>query len=215
MYDKEYADIWIEYARTGEDQVRKENIHPFVKKNVNKMGRGQSLLDVGCGWGIALDYLPQGCHYYGIDPTPEFLRFIRKKYDYKMTNLRNGKLPNNIPFPDNFFDTVLCSMALHCTRDLKNSIATLFSKAKSKGRVVIAGFRDDAEHHLRKGFIRMDVEKEDYVRGLYNLSDKAEIVGEAWLHKEKRTEELLARHASSTEKTYLGPFFVGYECEKQ
>ena len=101
-------------------------------------------------------------------------------------------------------------MVLHCIPDLETSIDTLFKKVRSDGKVVIVDFNDDAESNVRSRFQRIDEDKPDYIKGLYNLSEKVQLYGESYFHKEAEIESALRKHGAFN-KTHLGPLFVGYE----
>lgn len=60
------------------------------------IGRGESILDAGCGWGRLLDLLPPNWkgRYLGVDLSPDFIALARRnyphhKYDFKTGDLRS------------------------------------------------------------------------------------------------------------------------------
>jgi ubiquinone/menaquinone biosynthesis C-methylase UbiE len=98
---------WKIFRKVYEKSAEKacEKIKPFIKKR-------EKILDVGCGSGIFAKKLEEklGVEIFGIDVFDgricdiPFLIFDGKK----------------IPFPDNFFDSVLLSFVLHhCENDFE------------------------------------------------------------------------------------------------
>lgn len=216
IYNKEYAKKWIKYAKAKKDVFRDKHLYPYLQKTIAdsiKPGEPVSLLDIGCGWGGLLDYLPENITYFGVDPVPEFFLFISKKNLCRNLLLKTGELPSKIHVQDNSFDVVVCSMALHCVPDLETSVNTIFSKVKNNGKVIITEFNDNAPPIVRKTFRRIEEDIGNYVRGLYLLSNHVPVIAEAYFHGEERIEKAIKAH-SDFRKTLVGPLFVGYEAVK-
>ena len=209
MYDGDYAKTWMEYEGTNQDILRREHIIPYLQRILAQDKTDVKILDVGCGWGCVLDFIPENYEYTGIDPTIQFLDYVRAKHSTRRFELVQGKLPD-LPIGNALFDVVLCSMVLHCIPDLETSIDTLFKKVRSDGKVVIVDFNDDAESIVRSRFQRIDEDRPDYIKGIYNLSDEIQLYGESYFHKEAEIESTLRKYGAFN-KTHLGPLFVGYE----
>jgi ubiquinone/menaquinone biosynthesis C-methylase UbiE len=216
VYNKQYAKKWIRYEKSGQDVFRDKYLYPYLQKTIAgsiKPGEPVSLLDIGCGWGGLLDYLPEDIAYVGIDPVPEFFaQIIMNHLESEMT-LKTGELPSKIPVQDNHFDIVVCSMTLHCIPDLETSVNTIFSKAKSGGKMIITEFNDNAPPIVRKSFRRIEEGIGNYVRGAYSLSNTTSLIAEAYFHGEEQIEKAILTH-SDFRKTFVGPLFVGYESVK-
>jgi SAM-dependent methyltransferase len=208
MYDKDYAAAWLRFEQEGKDIPRLNHIYPYLREVFASQPGVLRVLDVGCGWGMALDVCDKP-YYVGVDPTWKFLVHIRQTHHYRALTLLQGSLPDNIPVPDASADLVLCSMTLHCVPDLEASVRTLF--AKSRGKVVITEFADAAEPLLRSHFARIDEDRGGHLSGLYTLADGIQVMGEAYLRREQMLADLLAQQGCC-KKTRLGDLFVGYEC---
>ena len=80
------------------------------------------VLDAGCGYGRNLVYLLRhGCEVLALDANPEGVDYVRRMAQ----SLNPGLPPENfqvgaieqMPFPDQCADVVLCSSVLHFARD--------------------------------------------------------------------------------------------------
>jgi SAM-dependent methyltransferase len=223
-YDDAYAQAWLAFAESGKDTPRLEHIVPYIAgvfQGLPREGlsRPASVLDVGCGWGMALDILMEqrpDASYVGIDATPALLEYAKKKaernYEHYQTLFVQGSLPHAVGFEDNYFDLVLCSMTLHCVGEVDQAVAALFRK--SKERVVIVDFADAAEKLLRASFEPGYVDNGHYLSGIYNLALGIQVHAEAFVRNEKKIARQIGYHADFA-MTRLGDLFVAYDCVKK
>lgn len=89
------------------DQILRGNIAP-----------GMRVLDAGCGYGRNLVHLlREGCEIFAVDADPEAVEHVRALAAQLAPNLPAGNFRvapiENIDFPDNFADVVLCNSVLH------------------------------------------------------------------------------------------------------
>jgi SAM-dependent methyltransferase len=76
----------------------------------------QSVLEVGCGTGLFLDWFAQGGHQVtGLDPSPYMLNLARDRVP-KRVALDRG-YAEDLPYDDNAFDTVALIAALEFVKD--------------------------------------------------------------------------------------------------
>jgi SAM-dependent methyltransferase len=93
------------------DQILRGNIMP-----------GMCVLDAGCGYGRNLVHLlREGCQVFAVDANPEGVEHVRQLSDslgsgLPAANFRVAGL-ENIPFPDDLADVVICNSVLHFARD--------------------------------------------------------------------------------------------------
>jgi ubiquinone/menaquinone biosynthesis C-methylase UbiE len=74
--------------------------------------KGMSILDVGCGTGVLLEfYRRYNCHLYGIDTSPAMLAIAEKRLGAG-AELHRGSAAE-MPYPDHSFDLVTSMMVLH------------------------------------------------------------------------------------------------------
>ena len=215
MYDKEYAEAWIRHYEEGEDEFKRDHLEPHLARELARVPAGARFLDVGCGWGAALEFLNPSAEYWGTDPVPEFFDYIRSKHGSRPggLNLREGTLPGDMGVPDSHFDAVLCSMVLHTVSDMPGAVASIFAKARPGASVDLVVFNDGSMGYLRDRFERVDEEREGYVRGLFVLPSGTKVEVENHLHGERAYEAEISRHGTF-EKGALGPIFASYACRK-
>jgi SAM-dependent methyltransferase len=80
-----------------------QNREALVKKLVEQFGEGKKYLDAGCGTGLLLRHLPEGS--VGLDINP---RAISKAKEYAPKAALVVADIEEIPFPGDTFETVLC-----------------------------------------------------------------------------------------------------------
>ena len=93
------------------DQILRGNILP-----------GMRVLDAGCGYGRNLVYLFRtGCEVFAIDQDGEAVEHVRQFSASLQTGLPEKNFQvgpiEEMPFPDEFVDAVICSAVLHFARD--------------------------------------------------------------------------------------------------
>lgn len=105
----------------GYDELHGEEQKAKARIIINELAinPSDSLLDVGCGTGIATNLFP--CRKTGIDPSKELL----KKCSFPVVK---GKA-EELPFPNNSFDIVICLTAIHHC-DVNRALEEIFRVAK-------------------------------------------------------------------------------------
>jgi ubiquinone/menaquinone biosynthesis C-methylase UbiE len=93
------------------DQILRGNITPEMR-----------VLDAGCGYGRNLVHLLRaGCEISVLDANADGVEHVRKLSAYLGANLPAGNFQvgviESMPFPDAFFDVVMCNSVLHFARD--------------------------------------------------------------------------------------------------
>jgi tellurite methyltransferase len=101
------------------DQILRGNITPEMR-----------VLDAGCGSGRNLVYLlREGCEVFGIDADAGAIAQVRRLAASLQPELpRENFQASNVdqmPFPDDFADVVICSAVLHFARDERHFRAML------------------------------------------------------------------------------------------
>lgn len=110
----------------------KELVNYFQNKKVS------SVLDIGCGSGDFINVLttvfPEGTKITGIDPFEEALAEARRKFPSVEFLQMGGE---QISFPDNCFDVVSISFALHHLADVSKTLSEMKRVVKPEGWLVI------------------------------------------------------------------------------
>lgn len=215
LYDKDYAKTWIKHYESNDDVFRTEYLEPYLKTKLSTLPNDSKILDVGCGWGVVLNFIKQKSRYYGVDIVPEFLEYVKNKYknSVDLLSLKRGNLPDNIDHMDNFFDVVICSMVLHTISDIQKSIKTIFSKLNNNGKLFIITFNDNSLDYMKSCFERIYEQNDKYIRGVFVLPSNLKIEVENYFHGEKNYEKEITKFGVFSKKS-LGPIFVAYECTK-
>ena len=88
----------------------------------NRFQRQTKILDAGCGEGRNMTFfINNGFNIYGIDTNPDAIKIARiyckslnKRYEAEQ--IQQFSIENN-PFPDNFFDAIICINVLHSAKN--------------------------------------------------------------------------------------------------
>lgn len=122
-----------------------------------KLKPGDAILDVGCGPGDLLDYLPQ-VNYWGFDISAEYIAHAKKKYgargNFCCKLFEEGDLPS---LPK--FDAILLSGVLHHLDDKAAiELLELLRKAlKPEGRLItVDPCLDDGQNFIARFLILRD-----------------------------------------------------------
>ncbi len=95
-------------------------------------------IDIGFGSGIFLPELKKRCkNLYGIDIHSEIETVKKIIRDKKITaDLQKADI-NHLPFPDNFFDGVLCLSVLEFISDTDKAVSEIKRVAKSSATIIV------------------------------------------------------------------------------
>jgi len=116
---------------------------PFVFANrriieILKQDKFRSILDVGCGTGILLNYLNsrnEDIELNGLDISPEMARLSREKLG-ESANIIVGS-SENIPFEKEKFEIVTCSTSFHHYANPQKSVDEMYRVLKPGGKLII------------------------------------------------------------------------------
>lgn len=105
-----------------------------------------TVLDAGAGGGRNLRwFLHEGCTVYATDRSPEALEALRENYpDLPRAQIHLAPV-EQLPFPDAFFDHVICSAVLHfadSTRHFEQMFAELARVLRPGGSIFIRATTD-------------------------------------------------------------------------
>lgn len=108
---------------------------------------GGAVLDVGCGMGRLLDKLT-AYRRYGMDISTAYLSYaVKVGAEVCLAKVED------MPYRDEFFDTVVCTDVLEHVIDLHAAVTQLFRVVKPGGHLVIrVPYRESLESYLRPGY---------------------------------------------------------------
>lgn len=116
----------------GAKKIRRELVSEFIRPQSHC-----HLLDVGCGTGIMLSYLPESIHYWGYDINPIYIDSAKKQFAGR-GQFNYGLLTRETLITLPKFDVVLAVGVLHHLED--DEAKTFFSLAhealKEDGRTI-------------------------------------------------------------------------------
>ena len=101
---------WSYQKLVGGDRARRL----FIKNQVRPVP-GQKILDIGCGPGNILDYLPK-MDYYGFDVDQDYIDAANKKYGDRGTFICSNANTFKVSEP-NSFDLVIATGVIHHLND--------------------------------------------------------------------------------------------------
>lgn len=214
LYGKDYSESYIKNHESKKDIFRVKYLEPYLKRFVGKIPGNSKILDIGCGWGVVPNFTKKTQSYYGMDVSQYFLDYVKRNFKGKNIHLAKGSLPSKIPFEENDFDVVICSMVLHAIGDLRGSVNALFKKSKSGGKVLIVDFVDSAKEFIKnQGFLEVSKKTDKYMAGTYALPSGIVIPAEVYFHKEKDYEREIMKYGKF-KKRKVGSLFAAWECIK-
>ena len=105
-----------------QEQFGQIDIYVFDQILRGNIAAGMRVLDAGCGYGRNLVHLlREGCEVFALDEDADGIRHVRLLSESLQTglpadNFQVGAI-EQMPFPDDFADVVICSSVLHFARD--------------------------------------------------------------------------------------------------
>jgi len=106
-----------------------------------RYAHGSKILDAGCGGGRNSHYfINNNYEVYGVDQKKENIQaLLEQNPKANPKNFSQNKL-EKIPFPDNYFDHVICNAVLHFARSKDNfdtMVQEIIRVVKPKGNIFI------------------------------------------------------------------------------
>ena len=147
-FEKKWQDKYSEAAKEGREDYQislwaKEGLDAYIKyffiyfkPYIQKDNSKTLMLDLGCGPGTFSRLLAQkGFLVHGIDYSPEVIEIAKKRTINEKVNYRVGDI-YNLPFPDGFFDAIICLGVFQTVDNVKQALEEIESKLKPKGLLV-------------------------------------------------------------------------------
>lgn len=121
-------------AAVGAGRFRRYFVDHYVRPRV-----GERILDIGCGPGEIVPYLPEGVEYVGYDISPEYIEWARRRFpgrgEFYALPFQQSEVSRHRPF-----DTAIVIAVLHHLddADARNLLALLKRAVRAGGRVITA-----------------------------------------------------------------------------
>jgi ubiquinone/menaquinone biosynthesis C-methylase UbiE len=112
-------------------------MYTSVKPYVEEIKEGK-VLDVGCAYGYMLGRFPNSFEKYGVDISEHALGEAKKNVPDAALHLAGAE--EVLPFPDNYFDVVICNDVIEHLVDPKQAIENLQKVLKKGGLLEIFVF---------------------------------------------------------------------------
>lgn len=100
-----------------------------------KNWQGLKILDVGCGGGFTCEFLAaRNAQVFGIDQSQVCIEAAKKHAAFSQLNIDyQHSFSKALPYPNNFFDTVICVDVLEHVADLKQTVTEIYRVLKPGG----------------------------------------------------------------------------------
>lgn len=141
-------------SRLNEEQVFGEPVIRKIEYWLNYNFQGKRVLVVGAGTGAeSVTLARRGAEVFGIEPNRQALKILHQKTRLNDLNPQRfvAAVAESIPFPDNFFDFVLCYTVLEHVRDVEYSLDEMIRVCKPEAYVFIQtpDYRFPIEGHYK------------------------------------------------------------------
>jgi SAM-dependent methyltransferase len=115
---------------TVQEQFGQIDIYVFDQILRGNIAAPMRVLDAGCGYGRNLVHLlREGCEVFALDADPDAIDHVRRLSASLSTSLPRENFQvgpiEQMPFPNDFADVVLCNSVLHFARDASHFHAQL------------------------------------------------------------------------------------------
>ncbi|MDA2810222.1 methyltransferase domain-containing protein [Nocardiopsis sp. RSe5-2] len=137
--NRRLRDLWQEYAHRYDRDIG------LLERMLLDDGRSWAcaqaqgeVLEVAIGSGRNLEFYPEGVSLTGLDLSPPMLDLARERADSlgRAVELLEGEA-HALPFPDEAFDTVVCTLGLCSVPDERPVIAEMYRVLRPGGRLVL------------------------------------------------------------------------------
>ena len=113
--------------------TRKKIVLTTIANNLNQHANFK-VLDIGCGSGLMLKSLEELGQTFGMDMSDEAIAFSKKTFNGEV---KKGYLPDQLPYPENFFDLITALDVIeHIDKDV-DSLKSIRSRLNSNGKAII------------------------------------------------------------------------------
>lgn len=152
------------YGRFNQKYFNKifKSILPYLDTN-----QEQKILDVGCAYGFMLEKFPENFEKYGVDVSAHAIEKAKNRLPQASFTVCEAE--KELPFPDTFFDIVICNDVIEHLRHPEKALKNINGKLKKDGLLYLT--TPNLNLTRKKIFFKLD-EKEHHV----SLFSKKELI---------------------------------------
>lgn len=134
-YNK-FAEDYTQYINNASNFWNKYIEEPAMQELLQEIVHNKKVLDLGCGSGISTKKLKEwGAEAIGIDISENMIEIAKRTLPDTTFVIADME---KLPFKDNSFDVVSCSMSLHYINDLGPTFEEVYRVLKTKGVFVFS-----------------------------------------------------------------------------
>lgn len=180
-YTDEMNKIYTRWTRTYDKFIL---LFPLWKKwlrSVLPYVEGKKLLEVSFGTGFLLTQYPDDIELYGLDYNLNMVVWARNKLDKisRKAELIQGNV-EQLPYPDNTFDTVVVTMAFSGYPDGDKALAEMLRVLKNGGRLLMVDYDYPPDRNIFGYWITMIMVKSgDLIKDIHGFIRKTGCVYES------------------------------------
>lgn len=134
------SEAWADFVRTGKDFTRYGLNNPATFKLIGDV-KGLAVLDLACGEGYNTRILAgKGANVTGVDFSEKLINLAKREEAWEELGIHYvvSDAANLQDFPVNYFDLVVCFMALQDIEDYGEAISEVSRVLKHRGRFVFS-----------------------------------------------------------------------------
>lgn len=146
------------------------------------------VLDVGCAFGLMLERFPEKTEKYGIDISDYAIEKAKERLP--RGNFSVWGAEKKFPFPQNFFDFVLCNNLLEHLEKPEQALDNIFAVLKSGGLLYVT---IPNLNFIRKNFYRFLDKKEHHI-SMYSHRNMLKLLAERGFTVEKHWTSINFTH---------------------
>lgn len=132
---------------------RRRILYEYIKRL--DLGRDPKILEIGCGPGGNVPLLKEFGEVYLMEMDHFSCEFVKRKFGL---DVREGHLPDNIPFKDTFFDLICMFDVLEHIKEDSEALRALKGHLNQGGMILLTvpayqwlfGRHDEVLHHYRR-----------------------------------------------------------------
>jgi ubiquinone/menaquinone biosynthesis C-methylase UbiE len=155
QYDK-FADTFSKVHDLGEGSNRDNRV--VFYNHINFIRPDTKVLDLACGDGLDMAYYRQlGAEVFGLDASEELVKIAQTcNPDCEIVV---GDFTKELPYPDGFFDVVLCKYAIQTAEDMDPCFREVARILKVSGTFMYLATHPFRQFMERKGWVADYFEK--------------------------------------------------------